>query len=164
MEELLVSESDPELERLTSLVVAQEKANAHEDELFRIIFEDSPTGIALVARDGTFTRVNKNFSVISGWPLDELVGMRFQDITHPDDVTEGAALAELVATGTISSYAMEKRYLAKDGSTRWLVLSVSGVFHSGEFVTYISHIQDTTKLRELLAQVVAQAEVRGESE
>jgi PAS domain S-box-containing protein len=61
------------------------------DEQFRTAFDDALIGIALVALDGRWLRVNESLCEIVGRGRDELYGMTFQDITHPEDPQRPAA-------------------------------------------------------------------------
>src|SRR5262249_26861677 len=64
-----------------------ERLRADESEArFRITFESAPVGIAHVGADGRWLRVNEALCRILGYPADELMEKRFQDITHPDDL------------------------------------------------------------------------------
>ena len=57
----------------------------HEAE-YRAIFE--LTGVGMVQTDlatGRFVRANPRMCEITGYPEDELLGLTFADITHPDD-------------------------------------------------------------------------------
>src|SRR5262249_1030721 len=90
----------------------------HESEdRFRLTIEEAPIGMALVAIDGHFVRVNRALCEIMGYTSAELTGLTFQAITHPDDVeADRAAMGQLVR-GEISTYQRDKRYLSKDGTT-----------------------------------------------
>jgi PAS domain-containing protein len=52
---------------------------------FRSIFEQAAVGVARLASDGTWLEVNAKLCTIVGYSHDELLTMRFQDITHADD-------------------------------------------------------------------------------
>jgi len=56
------------------------------EERFRRAFEDAATGMALVAPDGRFLRVNRALCELVGYAEGELLAKSFQDITHPDDL------------------------------------------------------------------------------
>jgi len=49
-------------------------------ERFRHTFEQAAVGVAPVSPDGSFVRVNSTFCEITGYPADELLGMRVQQI------------------------------------------------------------------------------------
>lgn len=102
-----------------------ESARQEVEARFRATFEQAAVGIGHVGPDGRWLRVNGRLCEIVGYERSALVGVRVQDLTHPDDVPqEQVAIAELVA-GRSSSYALEKRYLRADGQVRWVAMTVS---------------------------------------
>jgi PAS domain S-box-containing protein len=94
---------------------AAESALRDAEERFRAVFEESPTGIALVGNDFRLTDVNHVLCRITGYRRDELIGRRAADITHPDDVALDAGLAAQVFSGEIPRYRIEQRYVTKAG-------------------------------------------------
>src|SRR3954454_18409634 len=48
-------------------------------------FDHAPIGMALFNTDGEYVRVNGALCALLGRPQDELIGMRDQELTHPDD-------------------------------------------------------------------------------
>lgn len=116
---------------------------------FRAVFEHSSIGMALVAPDGGWLSVNPALAQIVGYSHDELLGMTFQDITHPADLHTDLHLLGQLAAGEIDSYQLEKRYLRRDGSPLWIHLSVSKkVSSSGELEYFIAVIKDIQARRE----------------
>ncbi|WP_262321321.1 sensor domain-containing diguanylate cyclase [Acidiferrimicrobium sp. IK] len=73
--------------------------------------------------DGYFTRLSEQWEHTFGWTRAELMARPFRELIHPDDLaaTEIHAGALEKAPGTVSNF--ENRYLAKDGSWRWLLWS-----------------------------------------
>lgn len=125
------------------------------EERFRLAFEGAFVGMALVGLDGRFLRVNAALCRIVGYRADELVGMMFRDITHPDDVELDVALADKLARGEIASCQLEKRYVRKDSSVADVVLRASLLRRtSGEPLYFLAQIDDVT------AQKRAEAERR----
>ncbi|HZF59393.1 MAG TPA: PAS domain S-box protein [Rubrobacter sp.] len=115
---------------------------------FRATFEQAAVGVAHVGTDGRWLRVNDKLCEITGYSREELSGMTFQDITHPDDL--GADLDQLrrLLAGEIETYSMEKRYFSKDGSVVWINLTVSLVRGaSGEPAYLIAVIEDVSRRR-----------------
>ena len=92
---------------------------------FQATFEQAATGIALVAPDGHFLRVNARLCQITGYDADELFARRFQDITHPDDLDADLAELRRLLAREIASYTLEKRYLRRGGECVWVNLTVS---------------------------------------
>ena len=126
------------------------EANSDAEARFVIAFEEAPIGIALVAPDGRWLRVNRAVCAITGYSEAELLAGRFQDITHPDDLEDDLALVAQVLSGQRRTYQLEKRYLRKGGGTVWVRLSVSLVRDdSGEPMQFISQIEDITERRRM---------------
>ena len=123
-----------------------EKALREAEERFRRAFEDAPIGMALVAPDGRFLRVNRALSEITGYAEAELLGRTFQEITHPDDIDEDVAGTVQLLSGEIRTYRIEKRYLRPDGETVWVMLSVSLVRdEDGSPLYFVSEIEDISE-------------------
>ena len=92
--------------------------------------------------------MNEALCTITGYSEPELRELTFQEITHPDDLEADLDLVRQTISGEIDTYAMEKRYLHKDGHVVWVLLSVSLVrADSGEPDYFISQIQDITEGR-----------------
>lgn len=116
------------------------------EELFRATFEQAAVGMAHVALDGSWLRVNSRLCEITGYTRPEILGMAFGDLTHPDDLeSETRALAEFVV-GARQTYTAEKRYIRKDGSVIWVQITVSlrrsGAGDPLHFVVVVQDISD----------------------
>ena len=87
------------------------------EERLSAMFTQAAVGIAVATLDGRFQEANHKFCAILGYPLDELRERTFLQLTHPDDVPLTDGLIRQLLAGEIESYACEKRYLRKDGSS-----------------------------------------------
>jgi PAS domain S-box-containing protein len=94
------------------------------EERFRGTFEQAAVGIAHVGTDGHWLRVNRRLCDIVGYEKEELLGLTFQDLTHPDDLETDLEGARRLLAGEIETYSREKRYFRKDGSIVWIYLTV----------------------------------------
>ncbi|HEX5410838.1 MAG TPA: PAS domain S-box protein [Terriglobia bacterium] len=140
---VLGHKSNLDLQEILQRSEAFEKALRDSEERFRLTFEHAAVGIAHVAEDGHFLRANQKICDISGYTETELLRMRFQDITHPDDLAADLAQAERVTAGEIDQYSMEKRYIRKDKSIVWVNLTVSAVRGAENNLTYfVAVVQD----------------------
>jgi len=127
-----------------------EQALRESEELYRATFANAAVGIAHVGLDGRWLRMNDALCAITGYSREELHAKDFADITHPDDIEADWAQARRVLAGEISTYAMEKRYIRRDGSTVWVNLTVSLLRSSdGAPLYFISIIEDATARKEL---------------
>ena len=126
------------------------------EERFRATFEQAATGIAHVAVDGTFLRVNQRLCDLLGYARDELLAVTFQQLTHPEDLNADLEALNQVLARRRDNYAMEKRYRRKDGSTVWANLTVSLVRDAegdpAYFISIIEDIDDRKAMEESLRQ------------
>lgn len=103
-------------------------------------------GIAHVNADGQFIRVNDELCNLLGYSAAELLTMRFQQLTHPMDLSRDQELLHEVLQGSRQSYTLEKRYLHKNGQIIWARLSVALIAETENsepfFVSVIQDISD----------------------
>ncbi|MEW6659900.1 MAG: PAS domain S-box protein [Thermodesulfobacteriota bacterium] len=122
-----------------------EEAMQQSEERFRCTFDQSPIGAAIVGLDFRFQRANAELCRITGYAEEELFARTFADITHPEDVAVSMEMAQRLAAGEIDHFAMEKRYLRKDGKTVWGRLSVRLIKDAaGRPLYYLPLILDIT--------------------
>ena len=120
-----------------------EQLLAEREARFRSLFENAAVGIAEVAPDGRWIRVNQTLCSMVGYTKEELLQRSFQDITYPDDLDDDLACIEEMLTGKRTNYSMEKRYIRKDGTITWIELTVSMIRHpDGTPDFFISIIAD----------------------
>jgi PAS domain S-box-containing protein len=113
------------------------------EEQFRGAFDYAAIGMALVAPQGRFLKVNRCLCDIIGYNEQELLSKTFQDITHPEDLDADLSYVRQMLAGELRSYHLEKRYFHKEGHTVVVLLSVSLVHDSrGDPLYFISQIQD----------------------
>jgi PAS domain S-box-containing protein len=87
---------------------------------FRRIFEDNPLGIVLVSSESQrILQVNGRFCAMSGYTESELLALSVMDITHPDDLEKESRLIVRVEKDDLRSFAVEKRYVKKNGDVWW---------------------------------------------
>ncbi|TDU66453.1 PAS domain S-box-containing protein [Prosthecobacter fusiformis] len=109
---------------VTERRLAEEKLKVSE-ERFRATFEQSAIGIAHVAMDGRFLRVNETLCNITGYAEDELLEMKFHQLTLPEELADSESARQALVAGEIRVFSTEKRYRRKDGSLIWINLVVT---------------------------------------
>jgi PAS domain S-box-containing protein len=102
-----------------------EEALRESEERFRGTFENAAVGIAHTDLGGCWRRVNEKLSAILGYTVEEALRLRWQDVTHPEDLPASAEQLAALLRGERRSYSQEKRYVRKDGSVIWGQLDVS---------------------------------------
>jgi PAS domain S-box-containing protein len=122
-----------------------EEALRESEERYRAIIDQAMVGVAHADLNENFTTINQKYCDITGYTAAELLTMRIQDITHPDDLRLNVELRErMVAEGI--PYEIEKRYICKDGSVRWVNLGVSGIRdREGKLQSSVAVVLDITE-------------------
>ncbi len=127
--------------------LARVREQLHEQEQrLQSTFELPSVGMAHVDLDGKWLAVSDTLCGIVGYSREELLGLTFQDITHPADLDEDLALVQKLLTGELTNYSIEKRYLHKSGEQIWIRLTAKLTRNSeGKpwfFVSVIENIHD----------------------
>jgi PAS domain S-box-containing protein len=126
-----------------------EQALRASEEFLRSSMEHAPIGMALVAPNGKFLKVNKALCHLVGYSESEILLLDFQAITHPDDLDVDSAYVAQMLKREIETYKMEKRYLHKNGQIVWTLLSVSLITDNDNNPLYfISQIQDISERKQ----------------
>jgi PAS domain S-box-containing protein len=127
-----------------------EQALRESEEKFANAFRQSPHGMAFVDLGGRFTKANDALCEMLGYTESELLGLRFADITHAEDVATDLDQLERLIRRDISSYHRIKRYHRKGGEAIWISLGVSAVHDAeGKPIYFIGQMQDITSQREM---------------
>lgn len=101
------------------------RALAMSAEQLRRAFDESAIAASMATSDGRLIRTNAAYRALVGRTAEELAGLHFLAITHPDDRdVDRRAVDEALAAGR-NTYRFEKRFLRKDGSDVWVRLSAS---------------------------------------
>jgi len=116
------------------------------EEQFRGVFEHSAIGVALVNPNGTWKEVNNSLCSFLGYTRDELIGMSFTEITHPDDIEIGKQNMQDLIDGKSQTLLYEKRYIHKNGEFIWAMLAGSVVRDSaGNLIHLVAQIKDVSE-------------------
>jgi PAS domain S-box-containing protein len=119
------------------------------EERFRRVFEEGPTGMAMLDEAFRFIQVNPAFSSMLGYSEEEMRTMAFTDITHPDHVQRDIEHMRRLLRGELSVYRTEKRYIAKSGKELWGQVQVAVVRNAdGAFRYFLAIISDIAARKE----------------
>ncbi|MFA5327887.1 MAG: PAS domain S-box protein [Prolixibacteraceae bacterium] len=116
-------------------------------ELFQIMFEQAPMGIALVdSVSGKILEANNKFASITGRSKAEITEIDWMSITHPDDIEEELRYMEQLNSGLIQGYRMDKRYIRSDNSFLWISLTIAQIRVKNEArPQHLKMIEDITE-------------------
>ncbi|EME69548.1 PAS domain S-box [Paramagnetospirillum caucaseum] len=144
LEELLARAGRLIDERWKKLAVLREN-----EVRFRATFEQAAVGIALLAPNGHFLRVNARLCSILGLDQLDLLSCALRDVTHPDDVDLDVAEARSLIEGHIQTYTVEKRGMGNGARIIWLSLTVSLVRNAlGAPYYFIVVVEDIQRRKE----------------
>lgn len=119
---------------------------------FQATFEQAAVGISIISLEGYWLRVNHKLCAILGYSQDELIALTFQDVTYPDDLEADINNVKRMLAGEITAYAMEKRYIRKDGRVIWINLHASLVRKPDNAPDYfIAVVEDIQSRKEIAA-------------
>jgi diguanylate cyclase (GGDEF)-like protein/PAS domain S-box-containing protein len=134
-----------------------EHARRAADTHFEIGFEQTALGAAIVDLDGVPTRVNLAMCSLLGRPAELLVGTRWTEYTHQDDVPLWQAVTARVTSGH-DTCEDERRYVQPDGTIVWASSHVTLVRDdSGKPEYFLLHLQDITERKQMEQAIAHQA-------
>ncbi|MFL6541322.1 MAG: ATP-binding protein [Chthoniobacterales bacterium] len=128
---------------------------------FRQIFEEAPTGMAVIGLDERFLQANTTICSMLGYSEEELGTRTESYFTHVEDVARSREMAEQMRKGMDRS-AMETRYLRKNGEIVWarrtacLVRDEEG--KPRHFLIMVDDISEQKRAEEALHQAKADAD------
>ena len=110
----LIHKTHEAIDRSKSDKDLQEKS-AELDQFFTLALDL----LCIVDIEGTFRRLNSAWETTLGYRMDELVGKKFLDLIHPDDVEATVVAVEhMGGGGEVINFV--NRFRCKDGSYRWI--------------------------------------------
>lgn len=110
---------------------------------FQNTFELAAVGVSHVSLTGNWIKVNKKVCEFLGYSEAELLNCNFQSITYYKDLDIDLENVARLLGGKDDHYAIEKRYIHKNGNIVWTMLTVSLVRNeSGDPDYFIAVIED----------------------
>jgi diguanylate cyclase (GGDEF)-like protein/PAS domain S-box-containing protein len=129
--------------------VEQERAKQTAETRFEIGFEQAAIGSIIADLDGLPTRVNPAVCEFLGVSPAGLIGQRWTDYTHPDEVPLGLAVMQRVEAGH-DIYEDERRYVRPDGAVVWASVHATLVRdEAGEPHYFYLQLQDITSRKSM---------------
>jgi two-component system sensor histidine kinase/response regulator len=115
------------------------------EERFRTAFEYAPFGLALVGRDRGFQQVNATLCRMLGYPERELLAVKWDEISHPDDVAVSLEAMTRLERDRPEWVEYDIRFLHKLGQLAWVRIRLSLVVDSSGPGHFVTHIEDITE-------------------
>ncbi|MEO7795597.1 MAG: PAS domain S-box protein [Thermoanaerobaculia bacterium] len=153
-------------ENASTILLAREKVESERrdaleslgasEERLRAILHQTAVGMAVAELDGTFIEVNEKFCEIVGYSQEELRGLTFRHLTHPDDLKATEVQMSRVMAGEIRDFLLEKRYVRRDAEVVWASTAVTLLRDVGgkpeRFVGVLQDISERKMVEEALAE------------
>ncbi|MBZ9759757.1 PAS domain S-box protein [Mesorhizobium sp. CA8] len=143
---------------VTEKVEAEELLREQEHRL-ALTYHSAGVGIVEADAEGRLLRVNGHLCRLLGCTQEDLVGRSIFDRTFPSDVEADRTKYRQQVAGEIKSYTIEKRFVRKDGSLFWAVVTSSSVYDGTGRFHYAVRVQhDITERKEIEATLAQRAE------
>jgi two-component system CheB/CheR fusion protein len=113
------------------------------------LFTTSNIGLAITSLEKGWVRVNEKLLDTLGYTEDELKQTTWSDITHPDDIEKDTKLFNEVVEGKRDGYEIEKRFLKKDGTYIYTILTLSVYRYDDKIKYFLASILDVSELKKL---------------
>ncbi|MEA2766640.1 MAG: hypothetical protein QOK07_3044 [Gemmatimonadaceae bacterium] len=112
-------------------------------------FEQAAIGIAHMTLAEEWISVNQRYCEITGYSREEILKLKVEDLTHPEDVPATREFIARIRSGELPEDKMEKRYVRPNGDIIWVHLTVSIVRSTnGDPLYLVAFIEDITERRQ----------------
>ncbi len=114
------------------------------------LFYDLPfIGMAITSPETkSWVKFNDRLCEILGYSRDELASKNWPELTHPEDLEADVGEFNKVLAGDSEGYAMDKRFVRKDGRVIFASIDVRCVRHTDGSVDYfVATVQDISERR-----------------
>jgi len=147
------------IQDMTAQSQAQREREATERR-YRRSFELSRIGMAITSLGKGWLEVNQALCELLGYSRAQLQHMTWAELTHPDDLARDETQLNRILAGEIDDYALEKRFIHRDGSVRHAFVAVNTVRDSRHKIEYfVAIVKDITE-RKRAEQSLRESELR----
>jgi len=106
--------------------IADQIETEKSERLFKTMFEQAPIGMSFTdLESGKIMNINQSYLDLLGYQREEMIGRRWDELTHPADMVASQEATETLHTDEVGVLNLDKRLIRKDGSVVWLNLSLT---------------------------------------
>ncbi len=130
---------------------------AEQDRLLKYFYELPFMGMAITSPDNKrWLRFNNQLCQILGYSREELAAKNWLEMIHPEDVGKDLAQFDHLMHGSSDGYAVNKRFIRKDGSVVTANVDVKCVRREdGKAQYFVAIVRDITDQENQKAEIVA---------
>ena len=133
-----------------------EEALAQSEQRFRQYFDLGLIGMAITSLEKGWVEFNDTLCNMFGYSRDDFSRLTWAELSHSGDLESDLAQFNRVLAGEIDGYSMQKRFIHKDGSILYAVISANAVRKPDSsvdyFVALVHDITERKKMEEALIQ------------
>jgi PAS domain S-box-containing protein len=141
-------ESAAELAAINLRLQAEIDERARAEEERDQFFDMSVEMLCVAGFDGWFKHLNPSWEKVLGWTAAELMSRPFTEFVHPDDRAPTSSERRRLSAGDVT-LDFENRYLAKDGTYRWLSWRSVAVAEHGLIYAVARDIEEQKRIEQL---------------
>ena len=123
------------------------------DRRFRALIEHSSDAVALLTQEGIFIYASPSSERVTGYPVEELLGMNAFTLLHPDDLESVQQKFGPMLERPGDSITLEYRVLHKNGSWRWMEGTATNLLHDPAIQALVVNFRDIDERKELERQL-----------
>jgi PAS domain S-box-containing protein len=150
----LTQELEARVQERTATLLERTIALRESEARFRSLFEQAAVGITQLDLDGNWLLVNQKLCDILSYTREELLRCSCFDITDAKDLAATKQSHQLLLTGELTTYSLEKHYVCRDGSRVWVNVTTSVVYDAvGQPQGLVKVVQDIHDRKEAEEQL-----------
>jgi len=142
-----------------------EEALREKEARFRGYFEHSQVGMAVTSPARGWIEANGQLQRMLGYTFDELRQLTWVELTHPEDLDADVKQFDRLLAGEIEHYAIDKRFIRKDGEIVYTDLTVSCIRDAtGDVLNVLASFQDITERKKMNSDLRARIQELDEAQ
>jgi len=123
---------------------------------FRAYFERAMVGMSATSQEKGWLEVNDALCAMLGYSREELMLLTWAELTHPDDLAANEMMFNRILRGEIEEYAMDKRFLRKDGTFVYVYLATRAVRRVDGSLDYmVALVEDISERKRIEMELAA---------
>jgi len=140
--------SAAELSRINAALQEEIDEREHAERERDRFFDMSVELLCIAGVDGYFKQLNSAWEQALGWTIGELKSRPFTEFVHPDDRTATAVERQRLRLG-VAAVDFENRYLARDGTYRWLSWRASAAPERGLIYAVARDVEEQKRVEQM---------------